>query len=79
MKYIENELPLLQYQVETISINKPTGLEVERIENMTSVRDISWQNDSDHITITTDDQVHNIIILCQYSMSLLDGDNHNLG
>ena len=62
MKYIENKLPLLQYQVESISINNPTGMEVERIENMTSVRDISWQDDSDHITITTDDQVHNIII-----------------
>ena len=63
-KLLENKLPLLQYQVETTNINNPTGMEVERIENMTSVRDISWQNDSDHITITTDDQVR-IIILCQ--------------
>ena len=48
--------------MDTISVNDPTGMEVERIENVSSVRDISWQNDSDHITITTDYQVHIITV-----------------
>ena len=33
-------------------------MEVERIENVLSVADISWQEDSDHITVTTDNQVY---------------------
>ena len=36
-------------------------MEIDRIENVTPVRDISWQEDSEHITITTDDQVCNYI------------------
>ena len=36
----------------------PTGVKVDTIENVMSVRDIGWEEGSDHITITTDDQVH---------------------
>ena len=34
-------------------------MKVDTIENMVSVRDIGWEEGSDHITITTDDQVIN--------------------
>ena len=51
-------MDVLQYQVTTTNINSPTGVKVDTIENVMSVRDIGWEEGSDHITITTDDQVH---------------------
>ena len=36
----------------------PNGELVETIQNLMSVRDIGWEEGSDRITITTDDQVH---------------------
>ena len=51
-------MDVLQYQVTSANINDPTGVKVETIENVMSVTDIGWEEGSDHITITTDDQVH---------------------
>ena len=38
--------------------NTPTGDHVATISDVPSVRDISWQEGSDYITITTDDMVN---------------------
>ena len=41
----------------TTNLNNPTGVKVDTIENMVSVRDIGWEEGSHHIIITTDHQV----------------------
>ena len=52
-------MDFLQYQVETTRTSfLPTGIPVQTIEGVVSVRDISWEEDSDNITVTTDTQVH---------------------
>ena len=50
-------LNFLQYQVETTNTNSATGIPVQTIEGVASVRDISWEEGSDNITVTTDTQV----------------------
>ena len=51
-------MDFLQYQVETTRTSfPPTGIPVQTIEGVASVRDISWEEDSDNITVTTDTQV----------------------
>ena len=54
-------------------------MEVERIENVMSMEDISWQEDSDHITVTTDDQVyikHDITAAMSIIIINTSGKNH---
>ena len=59
----------MQYQVETADVNDPTGTLLQTIDNVPSVQDIGWEEGSDNITITTDNQVRiNIFtIYCNYS------------
>ena len=59
----------MQYQVKTTNINSPTGSLLQTIYNVPSVKDIGWEEGSDNITITTDNQVRiNIFtIYCNYS------------
>ena len=56
----------LQYQLETTRTNSATGIPVQTIEGVVSVRDISWEEDSDNITVTTDTQVYITIMLFQF-------------
>ena len=59
----------MQYEVKTTNINSPTGSLLQTIDNVQSVQDIGWEEGSNNITITTDNQVHiNIFtIYCSYS------------
>ena len=47
----------MQYEVKTTNINSPTGSLLQTIDNVPSVQDIGWEEGSDNITITTDNQV----------------------
>ena len=50
-------IPLLQCEVKTTSLEGPTGVVVDTIRHVSSVRDLSWAEGSDYITVTTDDRV----------------------
>ena len=49
----------LQYEVTRLAVdNTPTSILVATISDVPSVRDVSWQEGSEYITITTDDMVN---------------------
>ena len=39
------------------SLGSPTGVLVDTISDVPAVRDLSWAEGSDYITVTTDDRV----------------------
>ena len=50
---------LVQYEMTRLVVeNTPTGVLVATITDVPAVRDISWQEGSEYITITTDDKVN---------------------
>ena len=50
----------------TTSTSSTTGMKVQTIENVASVRDIGWEEGSDNITVTTDSQVCVPTLVCLY-------------
>ena len=43
--------------METTRLGSPTGVLVDTIRDVPSVRDLSWAEGSDYITVTTDNKV----------------------
>ncbi|CAI8056131.1 Plexin-A4, partial [Geodia barretti] len=55
--YVAYDGDIEVYEVKTTNINSPTGSLLQTIDNVQSVQDIGWEEGSDNITITTDNQV----------------------
>ncbi|CAI8056125.1 Plexin-A4 [Geodia barretti] len=55
--YVAYDGDIEVYEVKTTDTNNPTGSLLQTIDNVPSVQDIGWEEGSDNITITTDNQV----------------------